>query len=54
MYVLVAITVGASIGGVLGMIVFIPVFSSLYRLMQEYEFTQFKKRGIRMEENETE
>lgn len=54
MYVLVAITVGASIGGVLGMIVFIPVFSSFYRLMQEYEFTQFKKRGIRIEENETE
>ncbi len=35
MYVLVVITLGASLGGVLGMIVFIPLCSSLYRLLQE-------------------
>lgn len=37
MYIIVAITVGASIGGVLGMVIFIPLFSSIYRIVQEYE-----------------
>lgn len=35
MYVIVAITVGASLGGVLGMVVFIPLCSSIYQLIQE-------------------
>lgn len=37
MYVIVAITLGASIAGVIGMIIFIPLCSSLYQLLQEYE-----------------
>lgn len=35
MYVIVAVTLGASIGGVLGMIVFIPLLSSIYQLVME-------------------
>ncbi len=46
MYVIVAITVGASIGGVLGMVVFIPFFSSIYRLLREYEQKRMVKKGL--------
>lgn len=46
MYVIVAITVGASIGGVLGMVVFIPFFSSIYRLLREYEKKRMAKKGL--------
>lgn len=37
MYVIVAITLGASIAGVIGMVIFIPLCSSIYTLLQEYE-----------------
>ena len=46
MYVIVAITLGASIGGVLGMVVFIPFFSSVYRLLQEYQKIRIEKKGL--------
>ncbi|MBB5183340.1 AI-2E family transporter [Catenisphaera adipataccumulans] len=35
MYVIVAITLGANVGGVLGMVIFIPLLSSIYQLVQE-------------------
>lgn len=46
MYIIVAITVGASIGGVLGMVIFIPLFSSIYRLLQENEDKRLSKNDI--------
>ena len=46
MYIIVAITVGASIGGVLGMVIFIPLFSSIYRLLQENEAKRLSKKDI--------
>ncbi len=35
MYVIVAVTIGANLGGIIGMIVFIPVCSCIYQLVQE-------------------
>ncbi len=35
MYVIVAVTIGANVGGIIGMIVFIPVCSCIYQLVQE-------------------
>ena len=46
MYIIVAITVGASIGGVLGMVIFIPLFSSVYRLFQENEDKRLSKKEL--------
>lgn len=46
MYIIVAITVGASIGGVLGMVIFIPLFSSVYRLFQENEDKRLTKKEL--------
>ena len=46
MYVLVAITLGASLGGVLGIVIFIPLCSSIYQLLQEYEEMRIKKKNL--------
>ena len=35
MYVIVAVTIGANVGGIIGMIIFIPVCSCIYQLVQE-------------------
>ena len=46
MYVLVAITLGASFGGVLGIVIFIRLCSSIYQLLQEYEEMRIKKKNL--------
>jgi len=45
-WVLVAITVGGSLMGVLGMLVFIPLVSVIYTLFRGYVYKRLKKRKI--------
>ncbi|MDO4594043.1 MAG: AI-2E family transporter [Tissierellia bacterium] len=50
MWTLVAITVGASLYGVLGMILFVPLFSVIYVLLGEFTNYMLKKREVRIED----
>lgn len=43
MYVVVAVVVGASFGGILGMVVFIPLSSAFYQLLHEYQLKKSQK-----------
>lgn len=45
-WVLVAITVGASLMGVLGMLIFIPLISVVYTLFRGYVYKRLKKRKL--------
>ena len=45
-WVLVAVTLGASIAGVLGILFSIPVVSVLYALLRDYVRTRIHERGI--------
>lgn len=45
-WVLLAVTVGGSLMGVLGMLIFIPLFSVLYALFREFVYKRLKERGI--------
>lgn len=47
MYVIVAVTLGASLGGVLGMIVFIPLFTSVYQLVLESAQNRLKNQQFK-------
>lgn len=46
MFVIVAITVGGALFGVIGMILFVPLFSTIYTLLTIYKNKQLKKKGI--------
>lgn len=46
MFVIVAITVGGALFGVIGMILFVPLFSTIYSLLTIYKNKQLKKKGI--------
>lgn len=48
MWVLVAVTVGGSVMGVLGMILFIPVFSVIYAIFREIINTRLKDRNLKV------
>ena len=41
-YIIVAVTVGANVAGIIGMIVFIPVCSCIYQLLQEDVLTRLQ------------
>ena len=45
-WVLVAVTVGGSLMGIVGMLVFIPICSVLYALFREMVYKKLKERGI--------
>lgn len=49
-WVLVAVSLGASLMGVMGMIVFIPLVSVFYALFREVVYLLLKKRKIRLED----
>lgn len=45
-WVLVAVSVGASLMGVLGMLLFIPMFSVFYALLREKTYKNLKRRSV--------
>ena len=45
-WVLLAVTVGGSLMGVLGMLIFIPLFSVLYALFRELVYKKLKEKGV--------
>lgn len=49
-WVLAAVSVGGSLMGVVGMLIFIPIVSVAYALFREVIYLKLKKRGIRPEE----
>ncbi len=49
MWVLVAVTLGGSLFGVVGMLIFIPMSSVLYTLLREWSDERLKSRGINVE-----
>ena len=48
-WVLVAVTVGGSLMGVAGMLIFIPLVSVLYALFREWMYKSLKKKGVQVE-----
>lgn len=46
MFVIVAITVGGALFGVIGMILFVPLFSTIYELLGIYKEKRLKEKGI--------
>ena len=50
LWVLVAVTVGGSLMGVIGMLVFIPLVSVLYSLFREWVYKELKRKKIKAEE----
>ncbi len=48
MWVLVAVTVGGSLMGVAGMLIFIPLVSVLYALLREWMYKSLKKKGVQV------
>lgn len=48
-WVLVAVSVGASVAGVVGMILFIPMFSVIYALLRERTYANLKKKSVSVE-----
>lgn len=46
MFVIVAITVGGALFGVIGMILFVPLFSTIYELLGIYKNKRLKEKGI--------
>lgn len=53
-YVMVAVTLGANLAGVIGMVLFIPVFSCLYQLIKEDAKGQLERREYLESEYENE
>ena len=49
-WVLAAVSVGGSLMGVVGMLIFIPIVSVVYALFREVVYLKLKKRGIKPEE----
>ncbi|MDE7245867.1 MAG: AI-2E family transporter [Oscillospiraceae bacterium] len=47
-WVLAAVSVGGSLMGVLGMLLFIPLASVLYTLFREFVYTRLRKKGLRV------
>ena len=48
-WVLVAVTVGGSLMGVAGMLIFIPLVSVIYALFREWMYKSLKKEGVQVE-----
>ena len=53
MWVLVAVTLGGSMMGVVGMLIYIPLFSVLYSLIRETVWMRLHKKGIPTEKYRT-
>ena len=49
-WVLMAVTIGGSLLGVVGMLIFIPLVSVLYALFREWTYKRLKKKEIKVEE----
>ncbi len=49
-WVLAAVSLGGSLMGVVGMLIFIPIVSVIYALFREIVYLKLKKRGIKAEE----
>ena len=47
-WVLVAVTVGGSLMGVAGMLIFIPLVSVIYALFREWMYKSLKKKGVQV------
>ena len=47
MWVLVAVTVGGSLMGLVGMLIFIPIVSVLYTLLREWVYRRKEKKKIK-------
>ena len=43
MYIIVAITIGANVAGIIGIIIFIPICSCIYQLVSEDVLTRLQK-----------
>ena len=48
-WVLMAVTIGGSLLGVIGMLIFIPLVSVLYALFREWTYKRLKKKNIKVE-----
>ena len=48
-WVLMAVTIGGSLMGVVGMLIFIPLVSVLYALFREWIYKRLKTRNIKVE-----
>ena len=48
-WVLMAVTIGGSLLGVVGMLVFIPLVSVLYALFREWAYKRLEKKNIQVE-----
>jgi len=49
-WVLMAVTIGGSLLGVVGMLIFIPLVSVLYALFREWTYKRLKKKEIKVED----
>ena len=47
-WVLAAVTIGGSLMGVVGMLVFIPLVSVMYALFREWVYGRLKKKGLKI------
>lgn len=54
MWVLVAITVGGAMMGVVGMLIFVPIFSTVFTIIYEFKERRLKQKDIDIEEKEKE
>ena len=50
MWVLAAVSIGGSLMGVVGMLIFIPIVSVIYALFREVVYLKLKKNGIKPED----
>lgn len=45
-WVLVAVTIGAALSGIVGMLIFVPIFASIYELLYRYKKKKLKDKNI--------
>ena len=50
-WVLVAVTLGGNLMGIVGMLVFIPLVSVLYTLFREWVYERLDKKKVKLEEH---
>ena len=49
-WVLAAVSIGGSLMGIVGMLIFIPIVSVLYALFREFVYLKLKKNNIKMKD----
>lgn len=45
-WVLVAVTIGAALSGIVGMLIFVPIFATIYELLYRYKKKKLKDKNI--------